>query len=89
MGIKVSIVIPVFNGAENLQSCLAKLQEVITREVQIVIVDDGSTDASFIVASEFARNFENVTLHRIVGNRGIRKKQWLCDCVPRRKATMI
>ena len=70
MGIKVSIVIPVFNGAENLQSCLAKLQEVITREVQIVIVDDGSTDASFIVASEFARNFENVTLHRIVGNKG-------------------
>ena len=71
MGIKVSVIIPVFNGAENLRSCLAKLQEVITREVQIVIVDDGSTDASFIVASEFARNFENVTLHRIVGNKGV------------------
>jgi len=69
--IKVSMIIPVFNGAENLRSCLAKLQEVITGEVQIVIVDDGSTDESFVVASEFARNFENVVLHKIDDNKGV------------------
>ncbi len=60
-----------FNGAETLGGCLAKLQTVDTSEIQIIIVDDGSTDASFKIASEFARDFENVVLKKIGKNKGV------------------
>ena len=51
--IKVSIVIPVFNCAGSLRECLSGLKLIATREIQVVVVDDGSTDQSPLVALGF------------------------------------
>ena len=67
----VSIVIPVFNNAERLRNCLSVLKQVINSEVQVVIIDDGSTDDSPMVAAEFSNEFENFTFHRIYKNEGV------------------
>jgi glycosyltransferase involved in cell wall biosynthesis len=48
--IRISIVIPVFNEAENLARLLAKVDELGLPAAEIVVVDDGSTDQSAMVA---------------------------------------
>jgi glycosyltransferase involved in cell wall biosynthesis len=47
---QTSIVIPVFNEAENLQQVLEKIQALALTNAEIVVVDDGSTDGSAQVA---------------------------------------
>lgn len=44
--IKVSVVIPVYNAADYLEQCLDSVVGQTLREIEILCVDDGSTDAS-------------------------------------------
>jgi len=48
----VSLVIPVFNGAEYLRQCLDAILASDCRPLEIIVVDDGSTDASYQIAIE-------------------------------------
>ncbi len=47
----VSVIIPVFNGAQHLPETLACVLAQSHPRVEIIVVDDGSTDASFQIAS--------------------------------------
>jgi glycosyltransferase involved in cell wall biosynthesis len=47
-----SIVIPVFNEAVNLGKLLAKINDLRLSGAEIIVVDDGSTDDSAIVAAQ-------------------------------------
>ena len=49
-GCDLSIVVPVFNEASNLAALLAKIHELRLPRAEIIIVDDGSTDASAEIA---------------------------------------
>jgi GT2 family glycosyltransferase len=46
----IAIVIPVFNGAATLGECLAALTPSLRAGDELVVVDDGSTDASAAIA---------------------------------------
>ncbi|MGH9722839.1 MAG: glycosyltransferase family A protein, partial [Bryobacteraceae bacterium] len=48
-----SLVIPVRNGAATLEQCLAAVASSTTRVEELIVVDDGSTDASAEIASRF------------------------------------
>lgn len=67
----VSIIIPVFNNAEKLRNCLSDLKLVVSSEIQVVVIDDGSTDQSPMVAAEFSEEFENFTFERLDENKGV------------------
>ncbi len=54
-GLCVSIVIPTFNGASRISSCLRSLQAIASSQVEILVVDDGSTDNIAEVISQFPR----------------------------------
>lgn len=45
-----SIVIPVYNEAETLSALLGKVQALKLPQAEVIVVDDGSTDASADVA---------------------------------------
>jgi glycosyltransferase involved in cell wall biosynthesis len=53
---QLSIVIPVFNEAENLPQLLAQIRALELSELEIIIVDDGSTDGSAGVAMKAGAN---------------------------------
>lgn len=41
---KVSVIIPIFNGEDNLTSCLKSVFSQTLKEIEVICVDDGSTD---------------------------------------------
>jgi len=46
VGPRVSVLLPVRNGAEHLEAALASVRAQTLREWELVVVDDGSTDAT-------------------------------------------
>lgn len=51
---KVSVVIPVYNTEKYLRQCLDSLQNQTLKDLEIICVDDGSTDGSLVVLKEYA-----------------------------------
>jgi len=50
---KISIVVPAYNEAKTIASCIKSLQNLDYPNYEIVVVDDGSTDKTFEEASNF------------------------------------
>lgn len=51
---KVSIVVPVYNCEKYLAEAITTLLEQTYKEVEVIVVDDGSTDCSYEIAATFA-----------------------------------
>ena len=51
---KVSVVIPVYNIENYLYNMLDSLKEQSFRDFEAIIIDDGSSDRSYEIISEFA-----------------------------------
>lgn len=52
---KLSIIIPVYNAANNLERCIESVLNQTVREIEVVAVNDGSTDDSFMILNKYAR----------------------------------
>jgi cellulose synthase/poly-beta-1,6-N-acetylglucosamine synthase-like glycosyltransferase len=48
----VSVIIPVYNGSQSLPACLEALQRQTYRPVEVIVVDDGSTDGTAAIAAQ-------------------------------------
>lgn len=55
--IDVSIILPAYNAAEFLDRCIVSLLRQTIQKTEIIIVDDGSTDNTFEIASSYAKRF--------------------------------
>lgn len=51
----VSIIIPIYNLADYLPQCLDSVQGQSYENIQVLLVNDGSTDASLAICQEYAR----------------------------------
>lgn len=67
---RFSIVVPVFNDEAVLASALNSILSQKHESIEIVVVDDGSSDGSLGVAQAFASNFECVSLCAHALNKG-------------------
>ena len=54
--IKVSIIVPVYNPGELLNRCLDSASNQTLREIEIVCIDDGSTDGSLDILNQYAKD---------------------------------
>ena len=50
---KISIVIPVYNVEKYLRQCLDSVVNQTLREIQIICVNDGSSDGSLAILREY------------------------------------
>lgn len=63
--VKVSIIVPVFNTEKYIAKCLLSLVKQTLKEIEIVVVDDGSSDNSSKIISEFQKNDSRIkVLHQ-------------------------
>lgn len=60
MNIKVSIIIPVYNVAPYLDACLLSCVNQTFRDIEIIVVNDGSTDESPLIIQEYAEKDDRI-----------------------------
>ncbi|GAB4265206.1 glycosyltransferase family 2 protein [Deferrisoma sp.] len=66
----VSVVIPVLNEEDTIFRTVESLQDQTYRPIEIVLVDDGSTDRTPEVCAEIQKRFPNVRFFRNVEREG-------------------
>ncbi len=59
---KVSVIIPVYNAEEFLKECLDSVVNQTLRELEIICVDDASTDHSLEILKGYARENPRITI---------------------------
>ena len=59
---KVSVIIPVYNVEEYLRECLDSVINQTLKEIEIICVDDGSTDSSLEILKEYAKNDNRISV---------------------------
>lgn len=60
----VSVIIPAFNAEATLREALSSAMASTYREIEIIVIDDGSTDATAKLVAEFADRDNRVRLHQ-------------------------
>ena len=56
----VSVIIPVYNTENYLNACVDSILQQADVSLEIILVDDGSTDASPKICDNYAQKYENV-----------------------------
>ena len=68
--IMFSIIVPVFNAEEYLDDCIKSIIKQTYKAFEIILVDDGSTDASTRICQQYSCNYSYINLIR-QENKGI------------------
>ena len=58
----VSIIMPVYNGGDMLRDALESVLEQTYRNFELIVINDGSTDNSSLIAHEYAKRDTRVTV---------------------------
>lgn len=56
---KVSVIVPVYNVENYLEECLNSLVNQTLKEIEVIMVNDGSTDSSGQIMDRYAAKYEN------------------------------
>ena len=69
--IKVSVILPVYNTEKYLPECLDSIINQSLRDIEIICVDDGSTDSSLQILKEYAEKDKRISvIHKNNGGQG-------------------
>ena len=58
--IKISVVMPVFNSESYLKESIGSILSQSLKDIEIICVDDGSTDDSLNILNKYESNNENM-----------------------------
>ena len=59
---KVSILVPIYNVEKYLRQCLDSIVKQTLQDIEIICINDGSTDSSLNIIEEFADKDERITI---------------------------
>ncbi|WP_417228654.1 glycosyltransferase family 2 protein [Amphritea sp.] len=68
---KIQVCLPVYNGSQFIRDTLETLLNQSYSDLEILVLDDASTDDTYEILQEFAAHDARLTLHRNDQNRGI------------------
>lgn len=58
--VKVSVIIPIYNTEKYLKRCIDSVLNQSLKELEIILVNDGSTDSSNEICLEYSRKYKNI-----------------------------
>lgn len=58
----ITIIIPVYNTAKFLNQCLNSIMQQTYKNIEVIIIDDGSTDESIEICKKMQRNDERISV---------------------------
>lgn len=64
----ISVIVPIYNVAPYLRRCLDSLKNQSFKQIEVICIDDGSTDTSGVIADEYA-NENEWPLFKVVHNK--------------------
>lgn len=80
--IKISVIIPVYNTEDYLVECLESVLRQTIKEIEIICVNDGSTDNTYHILRDYEARFDNVSVidqlnagQSVARNKAIAKAQ--------------
>lgn len=56
----VSVIVPVYNGEKYLEKCLDSIISQTYPSIQLIIIDDGSSDNTFEIAEDYKMKHQNI-----------------------------
>ena len=59
---KVSVIIPIYNAAQYLHKCLKSVISQTYKNLDIILIDDGSSDDSYSIAKEYQEKDSRIRL---------------------------
>lgn len=63
--VKVSVIVPIYNVKEYLKKCLDSLANQTLKDIEVILVDDGSTDGSENICDLYVAKYNNfVCVHK-------------------------
>lgn len=68
---KISVIVPVFNREDKISRCLDSILNQSYRNLEIICVDDKSTDGSLRILNEYADNDERIKVIALDKNVGV------------------
>lgn len=58
----ISVIVPIYNAEEYLNKCLASIVNQTYRELEIILVNDGSTDESLAICEKYKQVDDRVVI---------------------------
>lgn len=58
----ISVIIPVYNVAKYVRRCIESVERQTYQSLEVILVDDGSTDDSGKICDELEDEFDNITV---------------------------
>lgn len=88
---EISIIVPIYNGEETIERCVKSLINQTFKDIEIILVNDGSTDKSLDICSKLSKVNESIKVftqdnkgQSAARNLGIKKSTgkyiMFCDC---------
>ncbi|MBR6633807.1 MAG: glycosyltransferase [Clostridia bacterium] len=63
---EVSIIVPVYNAEKHLHRCISSLRKQTLENIEIILVDDSSTDSSLAICNEMAKEDSRIkVIHKV------------------------
>lgn len=60
----ITVIIPVYNVKSYLSKCIESVKKQSYKNLEIILVDDGSDDGSFSICKEFSKKDSRIKLYR-------------------------
>ena len=68
---KVSVIVPIYNSSKYLRECLDSIVNQTLDDIEIIAIDDCSSDNSYDILLEYASKYKNIKAFRTIKNIGV------------------
>lgn len=85
----VSIVVPVYNAEKYIERCVNSILIQTYKNIEVIIIDDGSTDKSYEICKKFVARDSRVLLYKQVNKGSVEARKRGIECATGKYLMMV